>query len=230
MIRTKSFFQFLRIGSIKYFFNFLLFMAKVIGRGAEAIIYLDDGWVTKERIKKGYRHPDIDLRRRRLCSRKENKLLVSAYTIINVPKVLDFSDSKMTIRMEFIDGDTLRDVLDSMGKPKRILVCKDLGKNIALLHNSGIIHGDLTTSNFILKGNKLFFIDFGLGFFSLKVEDKAVDLHLLRQAFESKHYSHFEECFKVVLQGYKSACLNSAEVLARLDVVEKRGRYKRRGA
>ena len=44
----------------------------------------------------------------------------------------------------------------------------------------------------ILKNGKVYFIDFGLGFFSNKTEDKAVDLHLLKQALESKHYQIFE--------------------------------------
>src|SRR4030042_1167648 len=51
---------------------------------------------------------------------------------------------------------------------------------------SHIINGDLTTSNMILNpDNKLYFIDFGLSFHSNKIEDKAVDLHLLKQALNA---------------------------------------------
>jgi Kae1-associated kinase Bud32 len=96
------------------------------------------------------------------------------------------------------------------------------------MHDKDIIHGDLTTSNMILK-EKVYFIDFGLGFNSTRIEDKAVDLHLLRQAFESKHYKHFEEFFKEVLEGYKLS-KNWKEVLNRLEKVEMRGRYKRKNA
>jgi len=205
-------------------------MKKVIGRGAEAILYLEDGKVTKERVKKGYRHPDIDYRIRRSCTRHENKLLVSASSFINVPKVFEFSDSGMKIIMEFIEGETLRDILDGMPKDKRLEICGQLGKSIALLHDVNIIHGDLTTSNFILKDDKIYFIDFGLGFFSTKVEDKAVDLHLLRQAFESKHYRHFDECFKTVIDSYVKTSVNGKPVLERFSAVEKRGRYKRKGS
>ncbi|MFH1332317.1 MAG: KEOPS complex kinase/ATPase Bud32 [archaeon] len=205
-------------------------MKKVIGRGAEAILYLEDGKVVKQRVRKGYRHPEIDMRIRKFCTRRENKLLFSASSLINVPKVFEFSDSDMRIVMEFVEGDTVRDVLDDMPKAKRLELCRELGKSVALLHDANIIHGDLTTSNFILKGGKIFFIDFGLGFFSNKVEDKAVDLHLLRQALESKHYRHFEECFDAVLEGYRDTGLNAEAVLDRFVVVEKRGRYKRKGS
>jgi TP53 regulating kinase-like protein len=203
---------------------------KVIGRGAEAVLYLESGRIIKERVKKGYRHPDIDLRIRKMCTRRENKLLFSASSLIDVPKVFDFSDSEMKITMEFIIGDTLRDVLDSLPKTKRVKVCEQLGCSIALLHDASIIHGDLTTSNFILKDNKVFFIDFGLGFFSVKAEDKAVDLHLLRQALESKHYRHFEECFDAVISGYKKTSVNAKQTLDRFVAVERRGRYKRKGS
>ncbi|MEM4245110.1 MAG: KEOPS complex kinase/ATPase Bud32 [Candidatus Nanoarchaeia archaeon] len=205
-------------------------MKKVIGRGAEAILYLENGKVIKERIKKGYRHRDIDLRIRKSCTRREHKLLVSASSLINVPRVFEFSDSTMRIVMEFVEGKTLRDILDDMPKKERLVLCEHLGKSIALLHDANIIHGDLTTSNFILKDGKIFFIDFGLGFFSTKIEDKAVDLHLLRQALESKHYKHFEECFEAVIQGYVKTSLHGKAVLERFVAVEKRGRYKRKGS
>ena len=68
---------------------------------------------------------------------------------------------------------------------------------------------------------KLYFIDFGLGFFSTKAEDKAVDLHLLKQALESKHYKNFEKLYKTILKNYKHK-----DVLKRLEKVELRGRYK----
>src|SRR3989338_6220467 len=54
------------------------------------------------------------------------------------------------------------------------------------IYNNNIIHHDLTTSNMISKKDKIFFIDFGLSFFSTKIEDRAVDLHLLKEALESK--------------------------------------------
>ena len=72
---------------------------------------------------------------------------------------------------------------------------------------------------------EIYFIDFGLSFFSQKIEDKAVDLHLLKQALESKHYKIWEKCFKEVLEGYKAA-KDYNEVMARFEKVEKRGRQR----
>jgi len=71
----------------------------------------------------------------------------------------------------------------------------------------------------------IFFIDFGLGFISHKFEDKAVDLHLLKQALEAKHFRNWEELIKEVFNGYKKF-KDSKIVFERLKAVEKRGRYK----
>jgi TP53 regulating kinase-like protein len=129
----------------------------------------------------------------------------------------------MEIKMEFLDGKKLSKTLDK--EKDSIRICKKIGENIAKLHDAGIIHGDLTTSNMILKNNQVYFIDYGLSFESNKSEDKAVDLHLIKQALEAKHYTNFEKYFKAILEGYKIS-KNSTEILKRLLAVEKRGRYK----
>ncbi|MBW3023134.1 Kae1-associated serine/threonine protein kinase, partial [Candidatus Woesearchaeota archaeon] len=72
---------------------------------------------------------------------------------------------------------------------------------------------------------EIHFIDFGLGFFSEKAEDKAVDLHLIRQALESKHHKIWKQCFGHVLEGYKEYDKHK-EVFDRLKIVESRGRNK----
>jgi len=75
------------------------------------------------------------------------------------------------------------------------------------------------------KGFKIYFIDFGLGFNSKRVEDKAVDLHLLRQALEAKHFSNWQNLFSAVLRGYNSK--DKSKILEQLKKVESRGRYKK---
>lgn len=127
--------------------------------------------------------------------------------------------------MDFIEGKKLSDNLDSFPIEEQKEICTKIGKNVAELHDSDIIHGDLTTSNMILKGQKVYFIDFGLGFHSHKIEDKAVDLHLLKQALEARHFVHWLALFHSVLQGYSSS-KNSGVVLQQLKKVEARGRYK----
>ena len=150
------------------------------------------------------------------------------------------------IKMQFIKGKKLSEHLETIPNPEEI--CKIIGEQIAKLHDADIIHGDLTTSNMILsspspdnslcvesdgvggwgtnKSQKLYFIDFGLGFISKKIEDKAVDLHLIKQALEAKHHKHYEKFFKSVLEGYKTS-KNFSQTINRLKKVEARGRYKK---
>ena len=203
-------------------------MKKVIYSGAEAHLYLENDKLVKERISKGYRHEFIDNMKRKYPTRKEYKILLKAKKVgMNVPEVFQVDENEMKVVMEYLKGDNLKNTLDDYHKKKREEVCKLIGEQVALMHDNNIIHGDLTTSNMILKDDKVFFIDFGLGSISLKLEDKAVDIHLLKQAFESKHYEHFEDSFKFVLKGYKKS-ENYKETLERLEMVEKRGRYKRK--
>lgn len=77
----------------------------------------------------------------------------------------------------------------------------------------------------ILNREKVFFIDFGLGFISQKIEDKAVDLHLLKQALEAKHFKNFNPLWKAIEKSYSKSS-EGKKVLERLKAVEKRGRHK----
>ncbi|MFA5176176.1 MAG: KEOPS complex kinase/ATPase Bud32 [Candidatus Nanoarchaeia archaeon] len=199
---------------------------EIIGQGAEAILKHEDGVLVKDRIVKKYRIKEIDDKIRKLRTRSETKLLEKASKIIPIPKVLDSNDKTMQITMEFIDGKKLSEYLDGINDKEREKLLKIIGNQTALLHNENIIHGDLTTSNMILKDEKIYFIDFGLGFFSIKNEDKAVDIHLFRQALESKHYTHFEKSYDNFLKGYKEKFTNYNEIIKQLEKVEKRGRYK----
>jgi TP53 regulating kinase-like protein len=205
---------------------------KILQQGAEANIILveqngKEPFIIKDRIKKGYRLTSIDEQIRTRRTRAETKLLEKASQIIDSPKPLFEHSIKNSskLKMPFIDGKKLSEYLDSFPLEKQKKICRILGSNIAKLHDNGIIHGDFTTSNMILKNGKVFLIDFGLGFISHKIEDKAVDLHLLRQALEAKHFLHWHDLFKSVVLGYSSS-KNSISVLEQLKKVEARGRYK----
>ena len=229
----------------------------ILARGAEAVIIKNGNLIIKSRIPKSYRYPILDEKIRKLRTRAEAKLLEKASSIIKVPKVIKVNEQNKTIELEFIKGKKLADNLEKLDYSK---VCNQIGKSLAKLHDAGIIHGDLTTSNMIYtenpktkdkskkhqsenyqinnessvherargvhaKAGKVFFIDFGLGFHSQKIEDKAVDLHLIKEALEAKHHSIYEQSFKSILEGYKSS-KESTKVLKQLEAVEKRGRYK----
>ena len=197
---------------------------KLIFQGAEARVYLIDKKVLKQRISKSYRHPNLDESLRKSRTKKEAKILEKAISLkINVPNII--KQDKFDLEIEYISGEKLSDNLNFYSKEKQNNVIKEAGKQISLLHKNDIIHGDLTTSNMILsKENKVFIIDFGLGYISKKIEDKAVDLHLIKQALEAKHFENHEELFKNLIKNYKSK--DSKKVLERLKAVEKRGRYK----
>ncbi|MDP3987421.1 MAG: KEOPS complex kinase/ATPase Bud32 [Nanoarchaeota archaeon] len=209
--------------------------SEIIQRGAEALIVREGDLVVKHRVKKSYRLSDLDEMIRKLRTRSEAKLLEKASKVIDVPLVKDVDESEKTISMELISGKKLSDNFDSFSLEERGEIALVLGRNISRLHDADIIHGDLTTSNLILAeggnedksvgGFRVFFIDFGLGFISKKIEDKAVDLHLLKQALEAKHFENWEVLFSKVLEGY-SLSENSESVLKQLEKVEKRGRYK----
>lgn len=195
---------------------------KLIAQGAEAKLYRKDNSLLKRRIEKSYRIKEIDSRLRKSRTRRESKILKKLEEInFSAPKLIK-TDKKEDIEMEFIDGPKIRDILE---KKDSIKISKEIGNKLAILHNKEIIHGDLTTSNMILR-NDVYFIDFGLSFFSKRIEDKAVDLHLFRQALESKHYKIWKECFKSFLKEYEKKAEDGKDIIKRLEKVEGRGRNK----
>jgi len=187
--------------------------------------------IIKDRVKKSYRIKELDEKIRKRRTKSEKKLLEKASKIINAPDPFPLREEHK-IEMPFIDGKKISDILDSFPTTKQRKICKTIGQQIAKMHDADIIHGDLTTSNMICDSAslhtlrpKIFFIDFGLGYISKKIEDRAVDLHLLKQALEAKHFKNWETIFKEVLAGYEDY-KESKKVLERLKAVEKRGRYK----
>lgn len=199
---------------------------KIIQRGAEAILIQRGEELIKRRVKKGYRLVELDEKLRKRRTKSEAKLIEKAGKIISTPKVISVREKETEIDMDFINGKKLSEHLDELENWRE--VCEKVGENIAKLHDAGIIHGDLTTSNmiFVEKENEIYFIDFGLGFNSNRAEDKAVDLHLIRQALEAKHFLHWEKFWKTVLEGYEKTSAKAKETLVKLEKVEKRGRYK----
>jgi len=199
--------------------------SKLIAQGAEAKIFLSDKTITKDRISKSYRIPELDKRIRKSRTKAETKLLNKAAEIVNIPTPIIEDKDKFQIKMYYIDGEKLSDHLDKFELTKQKQICKQIGQEVAKIHDAEIIHGDLTTSNMILKDDQIFFIDFGLGYISHKFEDKAVDIYLFKQALEAKHFKNWETLFSEFVKGYNKS-KDSKVVFERLKAVEKRGRYK----
>lgn len=199
-------------------------MATILAQGAEAIIIKEKDSVVKNRIPKSYRLKELDEKIRKRRTEKEAKILGKASIIINVPKVL--RQTKFELELEYIEGDKLSEKLNSYKEEKQFTVMTQLGKEVAKLHENDIIHGDLTTSNTILNKKALYLIDFGLSFISKRNEDKAVDLHLIKQALEAKHFQNYEKLYEHFISSYKKEYKDSEKVLDQLKKVESRGRYK----
>lgn len=95
--------------------------------------------------------------------------------------------------MEWIEGPSIRSWLDEHTQEIELVtqVMRLIGTSVGGLHASGVVHGDLTTSNLILRETEgemdVVLIDFGLGSVSNSEEDMAVDLYVLERAFASTH-------------------------------------------
>lgn len=187
-------------------------------KGAEATVELKQDLVVKKREPKKYRHPKLDERLRADRTEAEQHLIDEARRYnVNTPEVDKIDDS--TLEIDRIDGKPLKEIVES--NPETM---EEYGENVAYLHSADIIHGDLTTSNAIF-GDKLWIIDFGLAFRSQRIEDRAVDIHLLKQVLNSSHPEVAEEAWENFLEGYREY-EKSSKVLEQLKDVEKRGRYK----
>jgi TP53 regulating kinase-like protein len=208
-------------------------------QGAEAKIYsstlLSKPVIVKERFKKAYRHPFLDekLTRRRI-SQEVRSMARCRKAGISTPVVyfLDYTTHK--IYMENVeDSMPLKDVINAKlghhSDGDLDLLAQKLGVMLGKMHAIDVIHGDLTTSNMLLRaGEDIVLIDFGLSFISSLVEDKGVDLYVLERALLSSH-PNTEQFFQTVLNSYVTATENlekAKEVLAKLDEVRLRGRKR----
>ncbi len=204
---------------------------QILKRGAEAILYLDsEKNLVKERIKKSYRLEQIDNKLRAERTRAEARLINEAGRAgVSVPKVFSVDKAGAKIIMEFLSGERLKEIFNSkLPLKEKEKLAEEIGKSIGLLHSHNLIHGDLTTSNVILSNNKIFFIDFGLGFQSNRAEDFATDLSVLKEALKSTHFKDLNSLWEQILSGYRKTFPESKKVFKALENIELRGRYVER--
>ena len=207
----------------------------VIKKGAEAVLYKSSLWglpvLVKYRRPKPYRNPQLDHHLRSIRTLMEAKILSEVKKLgIPAPAVYWVDLEQCLIAMSFLEGIVLKEALPRLSEEEIKDVFFKLGEYAGAMHARGIVHGDLTTSNMILRGGKIYFIDFGLAEFDSSLEAQGVDLHLLRRAMESTHYKWFEKGFEEVLNGYEEirGSEKRKEVEAKLDEIESRGRYRER--
>lgn len=184
--------------------------------GAEAVVTIGLHDVCKERRGKHYRSPDLDRQLIRERTRNEARLISMARRAgVPTPVIRDIWED--TIAMEKIDGPMLKECLEPH------IVC-EAGKMIGRLHLAGIIHGDLTTSNILVREGRCVLIDFGLAQVSSEVEPRGVDIHVFFQTLESMVENHeaLRQCF---IEGYSGEFDHAGEVVARELEIVQRGRY-----
>ena len=199
--------------------------------GAEAVLTKTE-WsgykaIKKIRLPKKYRIEPLDKELRKSRTLIESKLLIAAKRYgIHTPYIFDLDIPNTTIVMEDIEGSLVKDILDSdIDLKEKLTVSRKIGYQVGILHNNEIIHGDLTTSNVIEDKGEVIFIDFGLGKFSKAVEDKAVDILLMKKCFISTHTANSKELFFAFQEGYRESLSNSKSVFKRAIKVEARGRH-----
>ena len=196
-------------------------IGETLDNGAEAVVYLEDGLevkkvLIKERVPKTYRHKEIDERIRIERNRTEARLMSEARRNgVSTPIIYDVEEFKL--KMQYIDGVPIK-YLITPGLSEKV------GELVGKLHSAGIIHGDLTTSNLLLAGERLYLLDFGLAYFDKGLEARGVDVHVLFQTFESTH-RHHQALIEAFKKGYRSTFIDSEDVLKRVEEIKKRARY-----
>ncbi len=194
---------------------------KLLGKGAEANLYLDGDRLVKQRVSKKYRIRELDARLRKSRTTHEAKLLEKLKDVINVPRLYSVDLKEFKIVMEYVEGTLVKDFFQSAGAEDVRRVSVMVGESLGRLHSSNLMHNDLTTSNMILNGERLYFIDLGLGYHSTRLEDRAMDLVVLKKSLKATHPKQFDVIWSGIIEGYGGR----KEVFTRVDTIEKRVRY-----
>ncbi|SCV68635.1 BQ2448_756 [Microbotryum intermedium] len=196
-----------------------------------------------------------------------------------VPALRLVDTNKGVLGIEWIEGNSIREVLGGSKEEEEImdedrdqdedddndsteelwrqrgldqgkyLLLTMIGESLAGMHLANIIHGDLTTSNMMVRQvepltendppYQVVLIDFGLSSVSPLPEDRAVDLYVLERAFASTHPvpllesgEEGEPHFTRVLQAYMAKMKKDGKkdewlrVEKRLEEVRMRGRKR----
>jgi len=191
-------------------------IAVEIGRGAEAILTRDGDAVRKWRLPKSYRMKELDERLRAERTVMEARIMAEARRA-GVPTPIIRDISRFELVMEYVDGKKLRDIIT----PE---LSERVGEVVGRLHRAGIVHGDLTTSNMLLKDNRIYLIDFGLAYHDQSIEAQGVDVHVYFQTLRSTH-DDADTLIESFRRGYRRAYSRADAVLARVEEIRSRGRY-----
>ena len=201
---------------------------KLLKKGAEADVYLSS-WngkkaILKIRKEKTYRNLVLDKKIRKQRTIKESEIISQVKSFgISTPLIYFLDINKCSILMQYIDGKLVRDMNEKIIEK----TCFEIGKIVGILHKNGIMHGDLTTSNFILSKKKLILIDFGLANRTEKPDDHAIDLRLFKEILNSAHANILNKSWNNFLKGYSKSVGEKycKKIIKLVGVIESRGRY-----
>jgi TP53 regulating kinase-like protein len=207
---------------------------KLIYRGAEADILLGE-WqgldvIYKVRKPLEYRLPILDEAIRHHRTLREAEMIHQARKAgVDAPRLYHVDPASATLVMEFVLGDRLRDLIGRISSAELADVFLMFGKDVARLHESGIMHGDLTTANVVRRGGGLVFVDFGLSLRSERLEDHAVDIRLIKETLVGAHSDFSSVALEAFYTGYSTVVGEARfrQVLKQLQNIERRGRYAR---
>ncbi len=210
--------------------------------GAEAEVragfWLGIPAVKKIRMKRTWRHPDLDhlLTRRRLDAEcRSLRRLVGCG--IRIPSILQLDRNTFTMVMSKVDGEPLIDVLRAGISDDEIF--SEVGRVIRIMHRVGIVHGDLSTNNILWQhGGTPALVDLGLSRVSTEVEQFGIDLHVLEEILSASH-PEYDGAMTMVESGYLSLDIDegpaedssggplpsAAQVIKRLQDIRTRVRY-----
>ena len=151
---------------------------------------------------------------------------------LKTPSVFLVDAQTNSIIMEKVVGTTVKDWLreEKYTEAQLADVLSRVGEQVATLHDGGLVHGDLTTSNMIIQAHKpdsldLIFIDFGLSYNSIIPEDKGVDLYVMERAFLNAHADK-PGLFDAVLGAYSKKSRMWSSTFNRYSDVRQRGRKR----
>ncbi|KAK7744474.1 serine/threonine-protein kinase bud32 [Cytospora paraplurivora] len=237
---------------------------ELIAQGAEGLLYRTSylspstPCALKYRPSKPYRHPILDARLTKQRILAEARILAKCRReAVPVPAVYCVDEAGGWLMMEWVGGGPVRagvnawlgdrseeEVLggraEGGGSAEMVGLMRRVGAAVGRLHAAGVVHGDLTTSNMMLRpvvrgeadghhggvlDGEIIIIDFGLASQSQSEEDRAVDLYVLERAFLSTH-PRAEKLFDEVLNGYRQAFKGARPVLKKLEDVRMRGRKR----
>ncbi|KAH6722058.1 kinase-like protein [Leptodontidium sp. MPI-SDFR-AT-0119] len=235
---------------------------QLITQGAEALLFRSTYLLPeipcalKYRPSKPYRHPILDQRLTKHRILSEARVLVKCRKEgVPVPAVYALDELNGWLMIEWIEGEVVRVRLNEWLKRRKdagiqegvddnelVGLMRRVGDAVGKLHAVGVVHGDLTTSNLMLRpwskevmngiapedkvlDGEIVLIDFGLASQNSQDEDRAVDLYVLERAFGSTH-PRAESLFKEVLSAYRESFKGGNVVLKKLEDVRMRGRKR----